>query len=490
MKIVISILLLLPMCHAASWYAATNGLDANPGTLASPTSLSNILSAGSPAAPGDQIWLRGGTYTGAFISSLVGTSNSPIVVRSYPGEWAKIDSAGQSALGSASVLQVNGSFTWYWGFEVMNSSTDRTNVRNEGFSLLSSPGCKAINLVVHDNGDGIGNWISATNAEITGCIIYNNGWQATTNSDRGHGHGIYSQNADGMKLIRDNIVFNQFGEGMQFYGSGHPVWHYDLERNTVFGSGLSATNSAGTQVGWLFGGDIDDITMRRNISQAPVGGYNVMLSWDAGTNGSAVIQSNLWITADNKFTYWTNLNVSSNTFVLYPSRGVHFPDSETNHNVTWDWNAYFTTTGDFIYLSESVTDPSWNAWTNQFGYDRNGTLTLSDPTGNTVFVFPNSYESRRANIVVCNWSTNDNVSVDLSGVLDTGNTYEIRNAQDYFASPVVTGTFSGSQVSLPMTNLTVVQPINGPIVTQPTGPTFNTFVLLGSDPAPYIRVVP
>jgi hypothetical protein len=81
--------------------------------------------------------------------------------------------------------------------------------------------------------------------------------------------------------------------------------------------------------------------------------------------------------------------------------------------------------------------------------------------------------------VVINWSRQGTVQADLSGVLQSGDTYEVRNAQDFYAAPVVSGTYGGGSVTLPMTGLSVAQPVgNAPRRAEPTGPEFNVFVVL------------
>ena len=105
------------------------------------------------------------------------------------------------------------------------------------------PHTKCINLVVHDAGVGIGCWTPAIDAEIYGCLIYNNGWQGP-GRDRGHGHAIYTQNAQGTKRIRDNILFNQFGRGVEIYTERGSIQGFDVEGNAAFNNGslTRATN--------------------------------------------------------------------------------------------------------------------------------------------------------------------------------------------------------------------------------------------------------
>ena len=111
---------------AAEFFVSPTGTDRGNGSEKSPWSLARALSHPGTVKPGDTIWLRGGTYTGNFTSYLKGTAKAPIVVRQYPGERVTLDgNVNPAASGSnAPVLTVNGNggYTWYWGFEVTNSS--------------------------------------------------------------------------------------------------------------------------------------------------------------------------------------------------------------------------------------------------------------------------------------------------------------------------------------------------------------------------------
>jgi hypothetical protein len=114
------------------------------------------------------------------------------------------------------------------------------------------------------------------------------------------------------------------------------------------------------------------------------------------------------------------------------------------------------------------------------GLDRSSTYSSGAPTGVATFVRPNAYEAGRANIVVFNWDMKSSVAVDLSASgIKVGDTYQIRDAQNWYAGPVVTGVYSGAPVAVPMTGLTVAQPV-GSVPNPPThtAPLFGTFVLL------------
>jgi len=109
--------------RATDFYASPAGSSAGNGSISSPWDLQTALNQ-TVARPGDTIWLRGGVYQGTYSSYLNGTSAAPIVVRQYPGERATID-GGNS--GWKSILMVSGSYTWYWGFEVMSSDPNRVS---------------------------------------------------------------------------------------------------------------------------------------------------------------------------------------------------------------------------------------------------------------------------------------------------------------------------------------------------------------------------
>ena len=95
--------------------------------------------------------------------------------------------------------------------------------------------CKYINLVIHDNAQGISLWSGATDTEVYGCIIYDNGWKAP---DRGHGHAIYTQNQNGVKTISNCIMTGGYGYTMHAYGSARAyVDNYLIKENICYNAG-------------------------------------------------------------------------------------------------------------------------------------------------------------------------------------------------------------------------------------------------------------
>jgi hypothetical protein len=104
-----------------------------------------------------------------------------------------------------------------------------------GLNIDSGTGCKYINVVCHDNCQGVSWWAGSTDSELHGCIIYDNGWAGT---DRGNGHAIYTQNENGTKVIANCIFTGGHGYSIHAYGSKQAsVNNYLIERNVCYNAG-------------------------------------------------------------------------------------------------------------------------------------------------------------------------------------------------------------------------------------------------------------
>jgi hypothetical protein len=424
------------------FHVAPTGSPAGDGSLDNPWDLATALNQPSAVQPGDTIWLGGGTYRGKFNSSLNGTSSAPIIVRAYPGERATIDGGNT---GGAGILVIQGAYTWYSGFEVMSSYGQRTSSQpgddptdilyGEGILVdqaANHPGLKFINLIVHDARQGIAWWKEATDSEIYGCLIYYNGWDSPA---RGSGHGIYAQNQTGTKKITDNVIFSGFGSGIHAYGSSKAFLdNFLLQGNTLFHSGdLSAS-----------------------------GPSRVLLLGGGRPARNPQVRSN--------FLYRQTAGVVSDFDMGY-SAGCASPTVTGN---------YVATTTSFVNCTSGLTLEGNTFYGNINGFSPsafpNNSYFFSPPTGVQVFVRPNLYEPGRANVTVFNWARSAAVSVDLSELLDEGDEFVVRNAQDYFGQPVASGTHSGRSIEIPMEGLAVAQPI-GHSSPPSVGPDFGVFVV-------------
>ena len=224
-------------------FVAPHGKPGNAGTRESPWDLASALAGERDIAPGDIVWVRGGEYGGKLEARLRGREDAPVHVRAYPGERAAILDTSLWVLEPAEWL-------WIWDLEIAGTlppekrETKETGSHptdlpgSDGLAIRGGKGCKYINLYIHDNvKGGVGFWSTATDSELHGCIIRDNGWRAP---DRGHGHAIYTQNREGVKVISSCIlsVPHDGSYTMHAYGSSR-AWVDDflIEDNVAYRKG-------------------------------------------------------------------------------------------------------------------------------------------------------------------------------------------------------------------------------------------------------------
>ncbi len=198
------------------------------GTIVDPLTLAEALQ--SPRIkPGHTLYLRGGTYTGAFTSALVGVTIQP-----YQGEHPVIDGS----------LAIDGSDSTYEGLEVLNSGwvsrvssqigsapTDIPPAARGGSAVdIFGPRTTVRNCIMHDTRQGAGLWSTASGSTIEGCLFYNNGWDAP---DRVHGPCLYAQNHNlPVHTIRNNVFASTYSTvALHAYTEGAWMWHFRFDGN-------------------------------------------------------------------------------------------------------------------------------------------------------------------------------------------------------------------------------------------------------------------
>lgn len=453
------------------WYVSPNGSQNGAGTINDPMSLSKALSTSSYARSGDTIYLLEGTYTGSYTSYISGSSGLPITVMSYPNQWAIIDGIGSPT----SALDIRGDWVYFKDFEVLNSSTNRgleTPARPFGVYLNLGRYCKCINLVVHDNGNGFYFAPAATNSEIYGCIIYNNGWQEP---DRGHGHGIYAQ-SDASHSITDNIAVNQFGLGIQCFTEVGNLFGFDINGNISYNNGALSTASINRNSNILMGGNSlsRNCRVNNNYMWHPFGNYsNLELGYSIFTENEDITSSYNYIAGGYTFiSKWKSVLFTNN---ILADSTLQYYTSSAIITETVNTNSYFETTPSppFQYNATSYNFTNWKSVT---GFDASSSYTASLPVSTVSFIRPNAYKSGRYHLAVYNWSGSNSSSVDISSVITSGSIIQVKNAANYFGTPVLNVTYSGGPISLPMANLSYATP-TGLSFTTGSGTKFNAFVL-------------
>jgi hypothetical protein len=420
------------------------GTPDGDGSRESPWDITTALNDPPAVGPGDTIWIHRGRYVGNFVVKQDGQPDAPITIRAWPGARVTLDAAGAS---DEPVVQIYRAWTILRDLEISDSSTDRSRERSTGI-YIGGDHITLVNLVIHDVGSGITGGRMAgddvqegTNMRIHGCLIYNNGWLG---SDRGHGHNVYLTNRDGYLKLEENIVFHAYGFGIHnySYSDTHYVEHNEIYGNVWF---LNGAPSGKLYDNCMVGHDgtrvVRDTLLRENYGWVQeLGDRNVRLGWDTA-NEDAVLVDNYLVGQTIFQGQWSGIQMQQNVFIGEDSAaglsGVSAQDFPEN-----------------TYLE--------------------GT-----PSQNHVVLRPNGFDPGRAHIIVYNWEGSDEVSVDLSDFLPADTAFEIRDAQNIFADPIVSSTYTGGSVVLPMTGLAPAPPIGDADAfgAHSTGKHFNVFVL-------------
>jgi|GEM_PF-5782952 len=472
------------------------GLPTGKGTLASPWDLETALKDNTNPAnanhvlrPGDTIYLRGGTYIPTSVGSdgfndkyysvLLGSASQSIIVRPYQNEHVIIH---------AGISQNKGGYVTFRDFELTSSDTDTLRVSAisgsfptdipvpKGFEIYAAPGVKVINNVIHDEGgDGIYVNNDCHGTKIYGNICYHDGWATSVVIDgqpeRAHGHEFYTKNIGPEPIIlRNNITFSAFNFLIQAYGSASPSYVYDItfDGNIFFNGEFCIKQEnyppAGIKIiNNVFGegtGCGPDPIPTINLDPVPVV-HDLVVDNNYITVGGGVLGWNKLEMIGNHIAYW---------WIVAPPAGGYTPgDYVINGNTYYGWGVPQLALdvdhpGDYTWKSVcSYGDLQgyWSAWkSNGFDTDGQALFQTSLPSPPDVVVRPNKYDDNRSYIAVINWRGVDTtVPVNLNTIFSagdshafqSGDSYEIRDVQNYYQGTPVSGTYSsGGTVNLPL----------------------------------------
>ncbi len=475
----------LPL-NGEEYHVAVTGSSRGTGSAEQPWDLATAFAAAEKVKPGDTVWLHAGTYRGGFVSRLVGTPDQPVVVRGERGARVIIDTQPRDDRDNG-LLLFFGADAVYRDFEVTCSHPLRetklpgswpADIRRGNVDIRGDR-IAAVNLIVHDCGSGFGFWSEGEGGEISGCLIYNNGWRGP---DRGHGHGIYAQNAQGTKRIVDNVVFHQFAYGIHVYGSEKAsLKGIEIDGNIAFENGCLSRKddrAPGIMVGG--GSAAERIAVRDNVVFA--GSIRLGYPWGT-TNEDVVCTGNyaegLVVRDFRRGTIQNNTLAASSTVVSLEGAAKLLLTG-----LKWNKNDYYVTDG--RWGETSVVEDgksrglSFAEWRTTTGLDSESTFTKGPPTKLRITVRPNAHQPGRAHLAILNPEKLPEVEVGLTGVLKPGQKYRLVSVKDFYGPPVIQGTYHGDPVRVPMKPHAPPAPVGMSDFEFPvTEPQFAVFVVLG-----------
>jgi len=447
------------------YIVSPSGRSGGNGSLANPWDLQTALNKRAVLRGGDTVLCRDGIYrrdvtvptTGAdaymFQATVQGSTNNPIVFRPYEKEKPRID--GYDADGaknkgwSALYFQPSSHDIDFRGFEIFQSNPQRTSL-SPGTSFgngvyIHGDRIRLINNVIHDNnGDAIGWWQDAVGGLVYGNVCYHNGLHET-DSNKFWGHGLYGQNAQGVKHVRHNVMFQNWSTGIGPHSSANSIDYFHIDENVVFQNGSYVLKPTAP----------DPSNYGRQL-------YFDLLS-------AATVQG-LKIT--KQLTYYKQAAVTRHQLhITQPTA-----NSEIRDNIFLRGNIYINgAQSNSVRVGNTLFTPTRTGWV-PTSYPANTYLNSALELGQRVFVLPNEFDGDRALIVIYNMNLAPSVGVYISALAwPEGSTYQLRQAQDYFGD-VRTGTYDGQPITIDMAG-SVATPTNWPVNPATTLPEFGVFVI-------------
>lgn len=476
-------LLLAISCQGATYYVSTNGTG--DGSLGNPWSLQVALTNPvSGVVAGDTVNLLPGYYT---------PPNSNSSSMGAPQWEVKLSGAGgslitwQPYLGTSNLNNVRIDRQWRFGanqwhrFKYLEffDSFKGYNPTNGSFpsgpwlhfddSLSGSTSNEWIGCFVHDVNNA---WSGgAAGAVISDCIgIYvglNTLEHVTYNTStlfRNNIVGFYTQDALNFHQHAATIIGNVFFGGGQTVAAGKDMllggfdltiaWNYTFNHltNDVIKPGIRISPSA------------DTVNVRSNV----LVGVNC-LDIDGDTTGSTL-----------GFSY--NVFHMPSGFQPY----AIFSRESSAGTIVQDSNLYTAEPSSTVRFEDVATTRTFAQWQAASSLDASSLSTNAALSTNMVVVRPSVDTAKRCHVIAYNWTSNNTVSADLTGVLVAGDTYAVYSAQHYSLGPIQTGTWSGSAITLPMTNLSVAPVLYGTnwgLANPPLAmsPRFAAFIIQGEE---------
>jgi serralysin len=341
-----------------TYYVATNGSDSANGSAKSPwRTISKAMQAN--LKPGDDVVVKSGTYKESVVFSKDGSAAGYITLRSEVPGGAKIDPPGDDP-----GIHIRANYVGIDGFNVSGSS-------GSGITGKRVHHVKLTDNIVHDN---VSNGIFLGQSDfllIEGNVVYGNAAKGASSGI--HLKGAYAVGGGGSDggyriIIRDNVAYENVTKyGARTDGNGISL---DDFRNTQIPSLPSykfktliednivySNYGAGIQLAWS-----DYATVRDNISVHNNTGPSGLWDGELQNMGSS---NNTWT---------GNIAVTDSRSPAISN--VSFSGDPANKNVTWSDNTTFNGTrgADSVYANAGNSTP--NDAKNDLGVDPG--LSLSE----------------------------------------------------------------------------------------------------------------
>jgi hypothetical protein len=332
-----------------TYYVATNGNDANPGTQNQPWM--TIQKAANTMIAGDTVYVRGGNYANGISLTHSGTAGAYITYQAYPGETPVL--SGNGWFGFSDYYGAGVSYIIVDGFEFngIGNSAYETGIK---FS-------RSNNLIIRNNKihdlfqEGI-NISNSNTGEIANNIVYNiqkyNGiWGYNISNYNIHHNTTYNNYENGISvsqgttntIIHDNIAYgNSCGADQRYAGIAIEV---GSERNKVYNN-LMYNNCHANYVTNSSNNEFYNNTLYGNTGST---GYGILYGdWEGSITENNIFKNNILVITRNGDHAIGNFNSGTAYDPL---------------NNTFDYNNYYYSLGtgksDLIRLDNNYSFSQW-----------------------------------------------------------------------------------------------------------------------------------
>ncbi|MBC8083393.1 MAG: right-handed parallel beta-helix repeat-containing protein, partial [Hymenobacter sp.] len=249
-------------------YVAPNGTDANPGTLAAPTTLPRAIAT---IATGGTIFVRGGTYNYATGVTIALGNNGSKRLEAYAGEVPVLNFSGQATADTNRGLTVNGN-NWYVKGLIVERAGDNgifVGGSNNTFELCTTRFNKDSGLQLSRYASTAPRSSWPANNLILNCTSYDNQDPTNENAD---GFACKLTSGDG-NVFRGCIAHHNIDDGWDFYAKDEtgPIGIVTVENCVAYSNGAlssGTTSGSGDKNGFKLGGSgipVDHI-IRRSVA--------------------------------------------------------------------------------------------------------------------------------------------------------------------------------------------------------------------------------
>jgi hypothetical protein len=408
-----SLVLAASVTQAATYYVATTGNDANPGTLSRPWK--TIQHAADRVAAGDTIRVRGGNYAGANFETS-GTASRPIVLQAYTGETPVI--TANNPVTPDGINLEGASYMTVKGFTV-NGRT-RAGIR--------AVTCN--HVTIRDNRlDQNGTWGILTGFCDDLLIEHNVASRSVQQ------HGIYVSNSGDRPVIRRNFVWGNKQAGIHMNGDvsegGDGIISDALvEMNTINANGAAGASGINMD-------GVQDSMIRNNLLYDNHASGISVYQIDGGgpSTGNSILNNTVIVASNGRWALniqdgARDTTVSNNIlYNLHSFRGVIDISPDSLPGLSSDYNTVmnrFTTNGGDTILTLAQ-------WRQQTGLDAHSFVA----TPAQLFVGASDYHLSTSSPAIDHGATLADVTTDLAGIARPQGAYYDIGAYEFAGAGVM-----------------------------------------------------